>query len=51
MTILILLVMVNSNPSVTHVSFESETSCLQAISKVMDFEGKNVTVKARCVKQ
>jgi hypothetical protein len=52
MTTLILLIIVNSSPSVTHIQFESEMSCLVAINKILDFEDKKkIFVKARCVKQ
>jgi hypothetical protein len=54
MYILILLIMAKQgvSPSVTSIGFENEPNCLQAMSKVIEFESKtNLIVKARCVKK
>ena len=52
MYLMILLVLVaGEQPTITNAQFENETSCLQAMGKVMEMETKKLTIKARCVKQ
>lgn len=53
MYILIVLIISNANPALDNIRFKDESSCLQALNKVMELESKvlDIKVKARCVKQ
>ena len=50
MYILLLLLIHKGNPTVTSLEFNNQTACLKALNTVLDFENKNTTIKARCVK-
>ena len=55
MYILVVLILSNANPALDNIRFKDESSCLQALNKVMELESKDfgdkIRVKARCVKQ
>jgi hypothetical protein len=50
MYILLLLLTHFGRPSLASLKFENQASCLKAINTVLEFEDKNTTIKARCVK-
>jgi hypothetical protein len=49
--ILIVSTVYGNSVSVTTLKFNTEATCLAAISKVIDMEGYRLASKARCVKQ
>ena len=49
MYVLMLIVMTNTNISVTTADFDSNAACLKAISTALDLESREVKIKARCV--
>lgn len=56
MSYVLFLIVLNSYNSRIPVStstttFTSESTCLQAISKLLDMEGSGIKIKARCVRQ
>ena len=53
MYILVVLILSNANPALDSIGFKDESSCLQALNKIMELESKvlDIKVKARCVKQ
>jgi hypothetical protein len=53
MYILIVLVVTTTGSLMKNISFNSNTSCLEAMSKILEFEQHSTikTIKARCVKE
>lgn len=54
MEYLLYLIVVNSlstSVSTTVSTFNSESTCLQAISKLLDMEKNGIKIKARCVRK
>lgn len=53
MYILVVLILASTKPALDNIRFKDESSCLQALSKIMELESKDldIKVKARCVKQ
>ena len=49
MYVLILVVMINTNVSVTTTNFKSSATCLSAINSALQLESSSITIKARCV--
>ena len=49
MHILILIVLLNTNVSVTTTQLDSNAACLKAISTALELETDSVKIKARCV--
>jgi hypothetical protein len=50
MYILLLLLIHNGRPSITSLKFENQTACFKALNSVLEFENKDTTIKARCIK-
>ena len=50
MYILLLLLIHKGTPTVTNLTFETQSSCLKALNTVLEFENKDTAIKARCVK-
>jgi hypothetical protein len=46
---LVLLVIVNSNVSLTTVEFNSSAKCMKAIDTMLELEKYGYKIKARCV--
>lgn len=50
MYILLLLLIHKGNPTVSSLKFENQTACLKALNTTLEFETKDTTIKARCIK-
>jgi hypothetical protein len=50
MYILLLFLVHKGVPTVTSLEFHNQAACLKALSAALDFENKNTTIRARCVK-
>lgn len=50
MYILLLLFIHKGQPTITNLKFENQAACFKALSTVLEFENKDTTIKARCIK-
>lgn len=50
MYILLLLLTYKGQPNVTNLQFQNQTACFKALNTILEFENKDITIKARCIK-
>lgn len=50
MYILLLLLVYKGQSNLTSLKFENQTACFKALNTVLEFENKDIIIKARCIK-
>ncbi len=50
MYILLLFLIHKGTPTITSLNFDSHSACLKALNTALEFENKDTTIKARCIK-